>query len=262
MPDEPPYDSIIARIFYDHYRVGVTEFEFDRKELVAASKSLGLDNPKNLGDVIYSFRYRKHLPEPIRATATGELEWIIEPAGQAKYRFRLSRKNRILPREDLVVIKIPDSTPEIIAAYAKSDEQSLLAKLRYNRLVDVFLGLTTYSLQNHFRTTVKGMGQIEIDELYVGVSRTGQQFVIPVQAKGGNDRLSVIQTQQDIACCHEKFPSLMCRPLSAQFMRDGVIAIFELTMQDDRIRVVDEKHYKLVPSGQITAEELQSYSER
>ena len=86
--------------------------------------------------------------------------------------------------------------------------------------------------------------------------------MIPVQAKGGNDRLSVIQTQQDIACCHEKFPSLMCRPLSAQFMRDGVIAIFELTMQENRIRVVDEKHYKLVPSGQITAEELQSYSER
>lgn len=68
-----------------------------------------------------------------------------QPAGQAEYRFRLSRKNRILPREDLVVIKILDATPEIIAAYAKSDEQSLLAKLRYNRLVDVFLGLTIYS---------------------------------------------------------------------------------------------------------------------
>ena len=45
MPDEPLYDSIIARIFFDHYRVGVTEFEFDRKELVTASKSLGLDDP-------------------------------------------------------------------------------------------------------------------------------------------------------------------------------------------------------------------------
>ena len=262
MPDEPLYDVIIGRIFNGYYREGVTEFEFDRKELASAAKALGLDDPKNLGDLIYSFRYRKPLPERIRATATGELEWIIEPAGRAKYRFRLSRASRILPREDLIVIKIPDSTPEIIATHAQGDEQALLARVRYNRLVDVFLGIATYSLQNHLRTTVKGMGQIEIDEVYVGVSRNGQQFVIPVQAKGGNDKLAVIQTQQDIACCQEKFASLKCRPVSAQFMADGTIAMFELTMQDGQIRVVDEKHCKLVPSDRITAEELQSYSER
>ena len=262
MPEEPLYDAIISRIFSGHYREGLTAFEFNRNELAAAANELGLDDPKNLGDLIYSFRYRKPLPDRIRSTAAGEFEWIIEPAGRAKYRFRLSRLSRILPREDLIVIKIPDSTPEIIATYAQGDEQALLARVRYNRLVDVFLGIATYSLQNHLRTTVKGMGQIEIDELYVGVSRNGQQFVIPVQAKGGNDQLAVIQTQQDIACCHEKFAGLKCRPLSAQFMSDGIIAMFELTMQDGQIRVVDEKHYKLVPSAQITSEELESYSER
>jgi hypothetical protein len=262
MPDEPLYDVIISRIFKDHHRSGVTEFEFDRAELAEAAKALGLDDPKNLGDLIYSFRCRKPLPERIRATATGELEWIIELAGRAKYRFRLSRVSRILPREDLIVVKIPDSTPEIIATYAQGDEQALLARVRYNRLVDVFLGITTYSLQNHLRTTVKGMGQIEIDELYVGVSRNGQQFVIPVQAKGGSDQLAVVQTQQDIAYCREKYARLKCRPVSAQFMADGVIAMFELTMEDGLVRVVDEKHYKLVPSAQITAEELRSYAER
>jgi len=258
MPDEPLYDAIIGRVFNDYYRVGLTEFEFNRNELAVAAKALGVD-PKNLGDLIYSFRYRKPLPEGVRATAPSELEWIIEPAGRAKYRFRLSRVSRILPREDLVVTKIPDSTPEIIATYAQGDEQALLARVRYNRLVDIFLGIAAYSLQNHLRTTVKRMGQIEIDELYVGVSRSGQQFVIPVQAKGGNDQLAVIQTLQDIACCQEKFATLKCRPVSAQFMADGVIAMFELTMQDGQIRVVDEKHYKLVHSDQITAEELQSY---
>jgi hypothetical protein len=106
------------------------------------------------------------------------------------------------------------------------------------------------------------MGQIEIDELYVGVSRSGQQFVIPVQAKSGSDRLSVIQTQQDIACCQQKFAALQCRPLSVQFMTGGVIAMFELTMQDGQIRVADEKHYKLVPADRITAKELESYGER
>jgi hypothetical protein len=93
------------------------------------------------------------------------------------------------------------------------------------------------------------------------VSRSGQQFVIPVQAKGGGDQLAPVQTQQDLACCREKFPELVCRPVSAQFMRDSVIAMFELTMSDGQIKLVDEKHYKLVPSDQIGTEELKSYAE-
>ena len=46
-------------------------------------------------------------------------------------------------------IKIPDATPGIVQKYALADEQALLAKLRYNRLLDIFTGVTCYSLQNH-----------------------------------------------------------------------------------------------------------------
>ncbi len=167
--------------------------------------------------------------------------------------------NRISPNFDLVTIKIPDSTPEIVSQYALSDEQALLAKVRYNRLIDIFLGLTTYSLQNHLRTTVAGIGQIEIDEIYVGVSQYGCHYVIPVQAKGGSDQLSVVQTRQDIRCCVEKFPNIICRAISTQFMADDLIALFELTIQDDEIRLVQERHYKLVSSDQISATDLQQY---
>jgi len=262
MPDLPLYDAIILRIFENHYSKKKAGFEFDREELVTVAEKLGLKNPKNLGDLIYSFRYRKPLPDAITATANKGLEWIIEPAGRSKYRFRLTAVSRIVPRDDPIVVKIPDATPEIIAANALGDEQALLAKVRYNRLIDIFLGITTYSLQNHLRTTVKGMGQIEIDEVYVGVNRAGQQFVIPVQAKGGHDQLAVIQTRQDMACCLEKFSGLKCRPVSAQFMRGDTIAMFELGIQDAEIRVVEEKHYRLVASDQITPEDLQSYAER
>jgi len=40
-------------------------------------------------------------------------------------------------------------------------------KLRYNRLIDVFIGVTCYSLQNHLRTTEPRIGQFETDEIYV-----------------------------------------------------------------------------------------------
>ena len=256
------YSAIIATIFKNHYKPGMTEFAFSRDEFVAIAGSLHIDLPKNLGDTIYSFRFRTALPPEIVSTAPKHMEWGIELAGRGRYRFKLCKTIRIVPRTDLIAIKIPDATPEIIAAYSLTHEQSLLAKVRYNRLIDIFLGIASYSLQNHLQTSVKEMGQIEIDEVYVGVNRHGQQFVVPVQAKGGTDRLGVTQTRQDIACCSQKFPLLICRPVSAQFMPDQTIALFELVLQDDEVKIVEEKHYKLVPSENISDEDLKRYGTR
>jgi len=144
------------------------------------------------------------------------------------------------------VIEIPDATPEIIRMYTLDDEQALLAIIRYNRLIDIFLGITTYSLQNHLRTTVKGVGQIEIDELYIGLDKHGCHYVIPVQAKGGNDQIGFVQIDQDIKFASQKFPDLRCRAIAAQFLSDDTVVLFELVVKEDELRVVEERHYKLV----------------
>ena len=256
------YKVILEKIFFDSYKKGTTKIEFDRDDLPRAAKALGVELPDNLGDVIYSIRYRTPMPEKVLATQPKGMEWIVEGTGRSRYVFKLVKINRIVPNPKLVTIKVPDATPEIIAAYALSDEQALLAKVRYNRLVDVFLGIASYSLQNHLRTTVDGIGQIEIDEIYIGLDRHGRQYVMPVQAKGGVDQLSAVQAKQDIACCAEKFPNLICRALSAQFMTKDLIAMFELTQEDDEIKVVDEKHYRLVPSDQISPTDLKTYGNR
>lgn len=256
------YKAIIESIFFDRYTAGATEFEFSRGDFETTAQVLGIALPKNVGDLIYSFRYRVALPERIRETQPEGREWVIRGSGRARYRFRLVRINRILPSPHLVTIKVPDATPQIIAAYALSDEQALLAKVRYNRLLDIFLGIACYSLQNHLRTTVQGIGQIEIDEVYVGVDRQGRQYIMPTQAKGGTDQLGVVQTEQDLAYCAQKFPDLICRAISAQFMPNDVIALFELTVEEDEVRVVDERHYRLVPSSEITADDLASYRHR
>ena len=221
------YSAIIGTIFKNHYKSGKNQFEFSRDEFVEIARALNIALPKNLGDTIYSFRFRTVLPDEIVATATKGMEWGIELAGKGQYRFKLGKFVRIVPTPDLIAIKIPDAMPEIITADALTHEQSLLAKVRYNRLIDIFLGIAAYSLQNHLQTFVKDMGQIEVDEVYVGLNRHGQQFVVPVQAKGGTDRLGVTQTRQDIACRRQKFPRLSCRPISAQFMADETIALFE-----------------------------------
>lgn len=256
------YRALVEHIFFDPafgaYTPDKTEIAFEREDLERAAEALGIKLPKNLGDVLYSIRYRTPLPETVLATEPEGREWIVEGAGRARYRFVLVPINRIVPNRDLITIQIPDATPEIIGAYTLNDEQALLAKVRYNRLIDTFLGVTAFSLQNHLRTTVKGVGQIEIDEVYVAVDRHGVQYVIPVQAKGGSDQLSVVQAKQDIACCAEKFPNLVCRSISAQFMDDDRIAVFELTVQDDQVRIVQERHYKLV-TGPVSPEDLALY---
>jgi hypothetical protein len=244
-PKTNRYKVLIEKIFFDHWKKGVKEFEFAREEINQKADELGIDGIDNLGDLTYSFRYRTTFPEAILETQPKGLEWIIEGAGRSRYRFKLVPATRIKPREDLIRTAIPDATPELIRAYALDDEQALLAIVRYNRLIDTFLGLTTYSLQNHLRTTVKGIGQIEIDELYIGLDKHGCHYVIPVQAKGGKDQIGVVQTTQDIRFVEQKFPGVRCRAISAQFMEDKVVALFELTLQDNQIKVVDERHYKL-----------------
>ena len=256
------YAALIEAIFLDRYRKGLTDVPFHRDELTATAKKLRIKLPKNLGDVIYSIRYRMPLPDVIAATQSPGLEWVIDGRGRSQYAFRLVPVNRILPNPLLATIKIPDATPEVVSAYALSDEQALLAKVRYNRLLDIFLGVAAYSLQNHLRTTVSGMGQVEIDEIYVAIDKGGRQYILPVQAKGGNDRLSTVQARQDIACCSEKFPQLICRAISAQFIDDDLIALFELALAEDEVRIVEERHYKLVPADQISRDDLRAYGIR
>ena len=84
------YQAIIIDIFERNYRGG-EEFEFSREEIEQTAIRLDLEPPKNLGDVIYTFRYRQRLPQPILDTQPEGLHWLILGAGDARYRFLLSK---------------------------------------------------------------------------------------------------------------------------------------------------------------------------
>lgn len=188
--------------------------------------------------------------------------WVILPVGRARYSFTAFEKTFIEPSLQRAETKIPDATPGVIGLYALSDEQALLAKLRYNRLVDIFTGVTCYQLQSHLRTTVPDMGQVETDEIYIGVDRRGAHYVVTVQAKGGKDKLGVVQIVQDFALARAKFPSLQAVPIAAQFMEDDLIAMLSFENTDDGPRVASERHYRLVPPDEVTEEDLEAYRMR
>jgi hypothetical protein len=256
------YTQIIEEIFQAHYHPGDILVPFARDEIQAVAAKLRVVLPKNLGDLIYSFRYRAALPESLQATAPEGLIWIIKPAGRGLYQFTLVKDLPIVVNPLLIETKIPDATPGVVAMYALGDEQALLAKIRYNRLIDTFLGITCYSLQNHLRTTVPEIGQVETDEIYVGIDKRGVHFVVPVQAKARHEKLGVIQIEQDIALCANKFENLICRPIGAQFIEENFIALFEFEMTDDGVRLAAERHYRLVPPEDIDISDLQKYQTR
>jgi hypothetical protein len=256
------YAQILEHVFLSKFKPDDTEVHFERQDLEDAAAKLKIALPKNLGDVIYSFRHRTELPSSITSKAPEGKTWLITSRGRSQYQFEASSVSRVTPSQSLIVTKVPDATPEIIRENTLGDEQALLATVRYNRLVDTFLGLTTYSLQTHWRTTARGVGQLEVDEVYVAVDRRGTQFIIPVQAKTGSDQIGVVQINQDLKACAEKYPQLVARPVAAQFLTNGVIALFELTLQDGNIVVVQEEHYKLVGSEEITEADRVTYAQR
>lgn len=174
MPGKTAYAKILERVFRAKYHRGDRAVEFDRDELLRASRELRIAAPKNLGDLVYSFRYRTGLPPRISAHAGPGEAWLIRPAGRGRYRMVLAPVQPIAPNPSLAVTKIPEATPGIVARYALGDEQALLARLRYNRLVDIFTGAACYSLQSHLRTTAPGLGQVETDEIYVGIDKRGE----------------------------------------------------------------------------------------
>lgn len=256
------YSQIIEAIFLKSYKKGISEIAFTREEIVNTAQLLNIVLPKNLGDLLYTFRYRASLPESITTKAAEGFEWIIRPAGRSLYRIVLIKQTSFKPTQHLAEAKILDATPGIISKYAMNDEQALLAKVRYSRLIDIFTGLTCYSLQNHLRTTVPEMGQVETDEIYIGLDKRGVHYVIPVQAKGGNDKLGVVQIEQDFAVGASKFPDLICKPIATQFMSNGAIALFEFEVSENGVAITSEKHYRLVRPDELSFEELETYKTR
>ena len=47
--------------------------------------------------------------------------------------------------------------------------------------------------------------------------------------------------------------------VATQFAQDDLIAMFEVALDQDEIKVVQEKHYRLVPASEVTRADLLRY---
>lgn len=244
VPNLSGYESLIVDAFFARYEQGSSSVEFSRNDIRNHAKF----SAKNIGDVIYSYRYRKPMPKEIANCAPPGKGWIIKGTGDAKYKFVAVKNTAFLPNPNIVPLNIPDLTPEeILNRNGPKDEQVILASIRANRLLDLFLGVRLIHLQSHHRTNVKDIGQIEIDDVYLGIDGLAKNIVVTVQAKRDRDIISPVQIAQDIAVCNEKNDGRTCRPTAVHYdSQTGVLAVMEFQQSfDDEIILVNEKHYIL-----------------
>jgi hypothetical protein len=256
-------EAVLTDIFLARYREGSTTINFSIDEFDGICNKLGLPHLSNKADLVYGYRFRLAMPGSITTTQPAGYEWTIELAGKGKYRFALRTSKWFVPSE-LPIIKLPEQTPTLMKQFVGGDEQAQLSTLRVNRVVDMFLGMVTHSLQNHLRATVKLLNnsQIEIDELYYGVDKHGLHYVVPVEAKSGKDFVAAVQAIQDIGFCKQEYPAAICRPVGIYFWTDGSFTMFELSEDENgEILIVQEKRYLLVPATHISRSDLDLYSQ-
>ena len=85
------YQSLLEKIFFDHYKKVAKEVVFDRTELVSAARILGIEMAKNPGDVIYSVNNRAlasrdELRDALKDKKSGDpLAFLVERDGQLIY---------------------------------------------------------------------------------------------------------------------------------------------------------------------------------
>jgi hypothetical protein len=248
-------DKVMTRVFQRRFKAGADEvpFSFDdiREAIAHIRKTAPAYKEDNPADVKYQFASgRRALPAEIERHGP----WMIDGRGKGLYAFvRIRQGAQIDIPADLVAIPLPDATPEIVAEYAGKDEQGILAKVRYNRMLDIFLGITCYHLQNHWRTTIRGKGQIEIDDLYVGLDTDGRSYVCPIEAKSFGDRLSRAQVFQLVEFAAARYPELTVRPVGVQEQKDGSLVFLEFSAgkTPDDVRTKMMRRYELLPMDQI-----------
>jgi hypothetical protein len=204
---------------------------------------------KNFPDALYTFRARADLPAEILKDGN----FAIVGRGKGHYAFvKIPMPNRLQFPPRMKAVRIQNQIPDWARKYMGNDEQGMLTRIQANDLIAKYLRLNaSFRLQSHLRIGVKGYGQVEIDELYVGRTNAGA-VGIAVEAKNAapDDRLNVSQLFGTAQAGKAFFPPSMPKHLlGAKPDTSGRICLVEFVVADhpaDIKQVRDWCAYELV----------------
>ncbi|HEX6511681.1 MAG TPA: hypothetical protein VF157_05240 [Chloroflexota bacterium] len=144
-------------------------------------------------------------------------------------------------------IRVLDTTPAVVEKFASHRGEALLARVRYNRLVELFTAAACYLLP----TDCGSYNSEAVVDLYVGVTRRGAECIFPVHAVASRKRLYLEVVERSRLICASRFRTLLCRPIAAHSLGDDLIALYEVEARRGQIGKLDEAHYRLVPAAEF-----------
>lgn len=225
------------------------ELPFSQSDLRQAAVALG-EEAANFPDLPYNLRSRSPLPpEILQAGYT-----TIAIRGRGRYALVTAEDKVEVPADTPVVEVSTASVPAAIRDILRADEQSVLSAMRYLDLVSAFLGRQAHHLQGHLRTTGSLGQQVEADDIWVAEAETpeGQRTVLPVEAKGPQERLGRHQMISTIDAVLKKIPGLPVVPLAAHLEGTGLLLLVEFSYRLAEGKITDItptrfRRYRLAP---------------
>lgn len=141
------------------------------------------------------------------------------------------------PTPNLFAAKILDATPKSIVANGTRDTHALFATIDANRLIDVFLGISSQRLQGALAR------RLRVEHFYHGVEPRGDRLVIAVYS---NIKHANLRWMSKGPRTKSAAGEPVRRMVTAQFIGQDSIAMFNWGMEAGVPKVVNEAHYQLV----------------
>jgi hypothetical protein len=242
------YVPILLDIFNSRWRQGASTVIFSLDDIRNAADRLNLE-ARNPADVVYRMRSRTLLPKEILDKGF----FVLRSIGRGQYQFEKASSTIFEPVDserveaiDLTPLPVRRLLPETIA---EMDEQAALTIASYCKLFDHFTGLHIYRLRSHFRKSVPGVGQAELDAIDVGVAMSDDEIpiIFPIEAKAAPDALNRVQIFNMITYCRHFLRDMTVRPLAMKVDYDSVIHMMEFNVAAKAadLRIVRSASYVL-----------------
>lgn len=245
------YVPILLDIFNARYRQGASTVIFSLDDIRNAADRLHLET-RNPADVVYRMRSRTLLPKEILDKGF----FVLRSIGRGQYQFERASSTIFEPADseitdaiDLTPLPVRRLLPETMA---KMDEQAALTIASYCKLFDHFTGLKIYRLRSHFRKSVPGIGQAELDAIDVGVALSDDEtpIVFPIEAKAAPDALNRVQIYNMIQYCRHFLRNMTVRPLAMKIDHDSIVHVMEFNVaaRAADLRIIRSASYRLTLS--------------
>jgi hypothetical protein len=149
-----------------------------------------------------------------------------------------NKKSRIL---------VPDSTPELLRAYAVNDRQVQFAFVRHNHILPLFCGVVCWHLQNNVLRDQPTNKKIRVlmDELFVGIDNYGAHHAILVMAFE-DSVAAAVECKRASRYLRNHFSHAHHKLIALEPIGENALALFALELKVNGVVIVYERHFELV----------------